>query len=185
MTHSNITTYNNLLDQQQTIPTNTPESSIGSLQEKSNYGERVYLAVKNKIKNHQLTVGSEEYDEDLRIIRLFIDNRNFLNAKNNENGNNALHVAVLENDLMTVKNLTALGINREDKNFENKEPLDLANLLGRDEISKYLRDLKKSDRSLDEVYLQQYRHQTSNVTTSIAHPHSSSLSSARSTGLES
>jgi len=65
MTHSNITTYNNLLDQQQTIHTNTPESSIGSLQEKSNYGERVYLAVKNKIKNHPLKVGNEEYDEDL------------------------------------------------------------------------------------------------------------------------
>ena len=91
-----------------------------------------------------------------------------------------MHVAIFENDLNTVKNLTALGINREHKNHENKEPLDLANLLGRKEIFKYLKDLKYTDRLLDEIYLQSYRTDNSNVASSTTQASGSVLSSARS-----
>ena len=179
MTHSSITTSRNPSDQQTSVAENPNSSTQLRSRELAFNGDRVYLAVKNKIKNSSPQENNNDYIEEINLINFFRDNRNFLNAKNLDNGNNALHVAIFENDLEVVKIITALGINRDEQNHENKNPLQLANLLGFKEISKYLGDLKHSDRSLDEVYLQAYR-PASNPSNSVTQAQNSTLSLTRS-----
>jgi len=177
MTHSNITVSNSPLNQQSVIA-NSSELATELPKNKSNFGERIYLAVKDKIKNSHPQEGSKDHDEEVKLSNFFISNPNSLNAKNEENGNNALHIAVLENDLRVAKILTALGINREDKNHENKNPLEFANDLGRKEIFKYLNDLKHHDESQDQLFLQAYKSSPSN---SLSNAGAQSLSSGAKT----
>ena len=69
MTHSNITTSNSFSNQQQSNIAKTSNSEIQSSSKELIFnGDRVYLAVKNKIKNSPPQENNNDYANEISLI---------------------------------------------------------------------------------------------------------------------
>lgn len=79
---------------------------------------------------------------DERMVKLLVEELNFedVDAKN-DNGNTALHIAAIRNNIPTFKYLTLLGLNPRELNYDGKSPLDLLSLENKGPMDEFIKTL--------------------------------------------
>jgi ankyrin repeat protein len=143
MTHSN--TAINSINQQNQTDFNSNSTSLLNLHQPLNQinlsGSRVYHLV-------GIFIGSANNNSFETIFTdYFLQNRGRLNSVDND-GNNALHIAIEKNDFDTAIKLIALGINRFHQNIEGLDPLEYAGQKNSTKIQNLLRDIRPDRASL-------------------------------------